>query len=89
LTPPIVAPVATVTKSKVADMIRSAVAEERTSTRAAFDAVEDALVDIGSVTGALERRLNELERRFNELWSERSGDAIVDLPNWRSDVVQH
>ena len=86
------APVATVTKAKVADLVRTAVAEERASTQAALEALA---AIIGEETGKADEswpsrfarhEIVELRAELHELRGERSA-GVIDLPDWRSHAA--
>jgi hypothetical protein len=92
--PALTAPVVMVPKSKVADIIRSAVDQERANTQASLEAFAEIM---GEEVAAIETRLRadfnvelaELRAQLHELRGERSAGDILDLPDWRSHHVEH
>jgi hypothetical protein len=98
LKPALKAPVATaVTKSKVVDMVRTAMVAERTNTQASIEA---AVAIIGEECGRNEKALRaeieaKIEAKLDAVRAaicrlERGGDDIVDLPaDWRPRHVEH
>jgi hypothetical protein len=77
----------TVTKSKVAAMVRSAVEQERATMQAAM---EVAVAIVGEECGKNESRLrSDFKAEFDKLRAEirelKFGDAgVLDLPDWKS-----
>jgi hypothetical protein len=75
-----------VTKSKVADMVRAAIDQERANTQASLEALA---AIIGEECGRNERALRaEIEAKLDALRAEIGkgvgSDNILELPDWRS-----
>jgi hypothetical protein len=91
--PALTAPVATVTKAKADDMVRAAVGRERAHVA---EQLEGLVAVLGEEVAAVEKKIRsdfsvelaELRAQLHELRNERSAE-LLDLPNWRGDVVQH
>ena len=77
-----------VTKAKADDMVRAAAAAERAHVAEQLEQFSELL---GEEVAVLEKTLRadftaELERLRAEIGNQRGGDAVVDLPDWRSHV---